>query len=60
MPIEPVLTSIKFTLNTLEAAIIDLDRTMVDTLGDFAKALNLMLAGCCLAALGRPGKCCGD
>jgi len=29
----------------LDAAIIDLDGTMVDTLGDFAQALNLMLAG---------------
>ncbi|AYQ28062.1 MULTISPECIES: phosphoglycolate phosphatase [unclassified Polaromonas] len=33
-----------FTPNTLDAAIIDLDGTMVDTLGDFAQALNLMLA----------------
>ena len=30
--------------NNLDAAIIDLDGTMVDTLGDFAQALNLMLA----------------
>lgn len=30
--------------NTFDAAIIDLDGTMVDTLGDFAQALNLMLA----------------
>jgi phosphoglycolate phosphatase len=30
--------------NPLDAAIIDLDGTMVDTLGDFAQALNLMLA----------------
>jgi phosphoglycolate phosphatase len=29
---------------TFDAAIIDLDGTMVDTLGDFAQALNLMLA----------------
>jgi phosphoglycolate phosphatase len=30
--------------NNFDAAIIDLDGTMVDTLGDFAQALNLMLA----------------
>jgi phosphoglycolate phosphatase len=30
--------------NPFDAAIIDLDGTMVDTLGDFAQALNLMLA----------------
>jgi phosphoglycolate phosphatase len=28
----------------LQAAIVDLDGTMIDTLGDFALALNLMLA----------------
>ncbi|MES2400996.1 MAG: phosphoglycolate phosphatase [Pseudomonadota bacterium] len=32
------------TLNRLDAAIIDLDGTMVDTLGDFVAALNLMLS----------------
>lgn len=32
------------TLKLLDAAIIDLDGTMVDTMGDFVVALNLMLA----------------
>ncbi|MES2192412.1 MAG: phosphoglycolate phosphatase [Pseudomonadota bacterium] len=40
------------TLNLLDAAIIDLDGTMVDTLGDFVVALNLMLAELPLA--GKP------
>ena len=31
-------------LSQFDAAIVDLDGTMVDTLGDFAVALNLMLA----------------
>lgn len=39
-----VLNSITFDHNNFDAAIIDLDGTMVDTLGDFAQALNLMLA----------------
>jgi phosphoglycolate phosphatase len=34
-----------------EAAIVDLDGTMVDTLGDFAVALNLMLADLALPAI---------
>lgn len=34
-----------------EAAIVDLDGTMVDTLGDFAMALNLMLADLALPAI---------
>ncbi len=33
-----------FSLNQLQAAIVDLDGTMVDTLGDFEVALNRMLA----------------
>ena len=43
------------TLNqrTFDAAIIDLDGTMVDTLGDFAVALNLMLADMSLPPVGR-------
>jgi phosphoglycolate phosphatase len=37
------LNSITLNHNNFDAAIIDLDGTMVDTLGDFAQALNLML-----------------
>ncbi|WP_372826988.1 phosphoglycolate phosphatase [Polaromonas sp.] len=37
----------------LEAAIVDLDGTMVDTLGDFAVALNLMLADLSLPLVDR-------
>ena len=36
-----------------DAAIIDLDGTLVDTLGDFAVALNLMLADLALPPVGR-------
>lgn len=38
----------------LDAAIIDLDGTMVDTLGDFAQALNHMLADLALPAIAPP------
>jgi phosphoglycolate phosphatase len=38
----------------LQAAIVDLDGTMVDTLGDFVVALNGMLGELALPALGRP------
>ena len=38
-------------LPTLDAAIIDLDGTMVDTLGDFAEALNRMLLDLALPAM---------
>ena len=38
-------------LPTLDAAIIDLDGTMVDTLGDFAEALNRMLLDLALPAI---------
>lgn len=38
------MDSMTLNPNTFDAAIIDLDGTMVDTLGDFAQALNLMLA----------------
>ena len=43
------------TLNqrTFDAAIIDLDGTLIDTLGDFAAALNLMLADLSLPPVGR-------
>ena len=36
---------------TFQAAIVDLDGTMVDTMGDFAEALNRMLADLRLAAI---------
>ena len=39
----------------LDGAIVDLDGTMVDTLGDFAQALNLMLADLALPAIAPPG-----
>ncbi len=39
-----VLNAITLNHTNFDAAIIDLDGTMVDTLGDFAQALNLMLA----------------
>lgn len=38
-------------LASVDAAIVDLDGTMVDTLGDFAQALNLMLADLRLPAI---------
>lgn len=38
-----VLNSISFDHSRFDAAIVDLDGTMVDTLGDFAEALNRML-----------------
>jgi len=41
------------TLATIEAAIVDLDGTMVDTLGDFVVALNLMLADLSLPVVDR-------
>ncbi len=40
---QPVLTSLRADLSRFDAAIVDLDGTMVDTLGDFAEALNRML-----------------
>ena len=41
-------------LPPLRAAIVDLDGTMIDTLGDFAEALNRMLDDLRLTAIGRP------
>lgn len=38
----------------VDAAIVDLDGTMVDTLGDFEEALNLMLADLQLPGITRP------
>ncbi len=40
-------------LQGIDAAIVDLDGTMVDTLGDFEVALNRMLADCALPPVGR-------
>jgi phosphoglycolate phosphatase len=39
--------SYRLELSAFDAAIVDLDGTMVDTLGDFVVALNLMLAELC-------------
>ncbi len=41
------------TTTAIEAAIVDLDGTMVDTLGDFVLALNLMLADLALPVVDR-------
>ncbi|MDM0065930.1 phosphoglycolate phosphatase [Variovorax sp. J31P207] len=41
-------------LSRFDAAIVDLDGTMVDTLGDFVTALNLMLRDLSLAAVDAP------
>jgi len=47
-----VLKSLSLNINnTIQAAIVDLDGTMVDTLGDFAAALNGMLADLALPAI---------
>ena len=48
MPLMP------FPLSSLDAAIVDLDGTMVDTLGDFAEALNRMLGDLALQAIAVP------
>lgn len=49
-----MLPLIPLPLSALDAAIIDLDGTMVDTLGDFAEALNRMLADLSLSAIAVP------
>ena len=41
------------SLTQLDACIVDLDGTMIDTLGDFEAALNLMLADLALPAVDR-------
>ena len=48
-----VLHSIRDDPDDFDAAIIDLDGTLIDTLGDFAAALNLMLAELSLPPVGR-------
>ena len=40
-------------LSNLDSVIVDLDGTMVDTLGDFAEALNRMLAELALGRIDR-------
>ena len=47
------MTSPAITLDSLQAAIIDLDGTMVDTVGDFEAALGAMLADLSLPAVSR-------
>lgn len=49
-----MLNSIGSNHSPLDAAIIDLDGTMVDTLGDFAEALNRMLSDLALPAIAAP------
>lgn len=46
-----VLNAIKSPHARLQAAVLDLDGTLIDTLGDFHAALNLMLADCALPAI---------
>ncbi len=48
------VNSINLDHPTLDAAIIDLDGTMIDTLGDFAEALNRMLRDLALPAIAAP------
>lgn len=49
MSATPALSAL---LSRVDAAIVDLDGTMVDTLGDFAEALNRMLRELALPAIG--------
>lgn len=48
------MISLPLDCTALDAAIIDLDGTMVDTLGDFAQALNLMLHDLALPEIAPP------
>jgi len=45
------VTPPRIDLSRFDAAIVDLDGTLVDTLGDFVVALNLMLGDLSLAAV---------
>lgn len=53
MPYSAAVKTIRFNISRLDAAIVDLDGTMVDTLGDFHAALNGMLADLSLPAVSR-------
>jgi phosphoglycolate phosphatase len=48
------LNSISFNHSAIDAAIVDLDGTMVDTLGDFERVLALTLADLALPSVSRP------
>ena len=48
-----LVTASRLDLSCLRAAIVDLDGTMVDTVGDFEQALALTLAELALPAVGR-------
>ena len=48
------MNSLPFNLDHFDAAIVDLDGTMVDTLGDFVVALNLMLDDLALPRVDAP------
>jgi phosphoglycolate phosphatase len=51
--VELDVNPVHFQHHELHAAIVDLDGTMIDTLGDFEAALNLVLAELSLAPVGR-------
>ena len=46
-------TPFRFGRGALDAAMVDLDGTLVETLGDFVLALNLMLADLSLPPVAR-------
>ena len=48
------MLSLPLDRSTLDAAMIDLDGTLIDTLGDFAEALNRMLRDLALPAIAPP------
>ena len=49
----PVVNSIRLNHHRISAAIVDLDGTMIDTLGDFDVALNTVLAELGLPSVDR-------
>ena len=51
MSVEVKLEACGTSLGTVDAVMVDLDGTMVDTLGDFAEALNRMLVNLALPAV---------